>query len=215
MNTGTPTTNTSPLNASYAYGTAAPGFAFTPTNLPAGTTTTTTVVDTTQGKPSFVKGEMNVLMGKVTGNKEKQIQGITMLAATKEDKAARYETKAIEWDGKGNTQKAAKNRAKAARLREQAVTKLTNLPGAVNTAPHTMGGGYAPGFPGTTVSGTNTNTNHKDKAAKYDAKALEYQRKNNPAKAQKNREKAIKKREKQLNKGMPTTTTTTTAYPTV
>lgn len=62
--------------------------------------------------PSSIKGNVTALMGKMTHNPAKEHNGNIMIANAAEQKAARFETKALEWERKGNNSKAIKNREK-------------------------------------------------------------------------------------------------------
>eukprot|EP01110_Echinostelium_bisporum_P000679 TRINITY_DN1167_c0_g1_i1.p1 TRINITY_DN1167_c0_g1~~TRINITY_DN1167_c0_g1_i1.p1 ORF type:complete len:189 (-),score=106.66 TRINITY_DN1167_c0_g1_i1:88-654(-) len=161
--------NTQPVSAASYPVTTPVTTSVTPqaTVLPSGETIT---------NPSSIKGNITAMVGKMSHNPEKEVAGNTMVAGAKEQKAARFEAKALEWERKGNVQKAQKNREKAAKFRQAAMTKLTKPVQSVGVA-------TAPG-------------QKADKAARCDAKALEYERKGNMAKAQKNRERAYKIRSK-------------------
>jgi len=113
-------------------------------------------------------------MGKITHNPEKQQAGNAMIACRKEEKANFFEQKAVEWERKGNMNKAQKNREKAASYRHKAQVKL-NMP---LTTP---------------VNKTAVKT---DKAARYDSKALDCERRGDMQGAQKCREKAYQLRQK-------------------
>jgi hypothetical protein len=62
--------------------------------------------------PSALKGNMTSMMGKMTHNPTKEQNGNIMIANAAEQKAAKFETKALQWESKGNTSKAQKNREK-------------------------------------------------------------------------------------------------------
>lgn len=130
------------------------------------TTVHTTTADPAH-PPSAIKGNITSMVGKMTHNPTKEHDGNIMVANSREQKAARFETKAIEWDRKGNAAKATKNREKALLYRNKAVTKM-NQP--LTATPKPVGV-------------------KNDKAARCEVKALEYERKGNVAKAQQQREK--------------------------
>lgn len=62
--------------------------------------------------PSALKGNITAMVGKMTHNAQKEQNGNIMIANAAEQKAARFETKALEWERKGNNNKAIKNREK-------------------------------------------------------------------------------------------------------
>jgi tetratricopeptide (TPR) repeat protein len=137
---------------------------------------TTTYVSTsgsTTAQPSAIKGNVTAILGKLQHNPEKQQSGNAMIASSYEQKAGRFETKALDWERQGNMAKAAKNRGKAANYRQKATAKLSEP----LTAPAPV-------------------SQKRDKAARCEAKALNYEKQGNLAKAQKNREKAYRIREK-------------------
>jgi len=74
--------------------------------------------------PSAIKGNITSMMGKVSHNPQKQQDGNIMIANSCEQKAAKFETKALQWEQKGNMAKAQKNREKAARYRQKAIAKM-------------------------------------------------------------------------------------------
>jgi hypothetical protein len=84
----------------------------TPQVISTSTVTHSTTVGDPAYPPSALKGNMNYLVGKMTHNPTKEHDGNIMIANAAEQKAARFETKALEWERKGNTAKATKNRDK-------------------------------------------------------------------------------------------------------
>jgi len=87
------------------------------------------IINETAGpKHSSLRGNMDSLVGRFTKNMEKELQGNTIVAASKEERATRYDAKALNYEKSGNTAKAQKNRSKAILLRDKARLKLTQLP---------------------------------------------------------------------------------------
>lgn len=192
--------NTQPLQPGQTTGmsqtTAYPPGTTTTTFYPSGQTTTTMGSGLPAGmvapghqnnvQGGALKGNITSMMGKLQHNPQKEQDGNIMVANASEQKAARFETKALEWDRKGNTAKAQKNREKAARYRQKAIAKMNQPLKSAGTARPIGSVGTTPGNPAL----------KSDKAARCEAKALEYERKGNLAKAQKNRERAWRIREK-------------------
>jgi hypothetical protein len=138
------------------------------------TTTPATTVSPPAPHLSTIKGNITSFVGKVTHNPDKQQAGNAMVASRKEEKAAFFEQKALEWELKGNTNKAQKNRDKAARYRQMAQARLNApLTTPVNKTPAKM-----------------------DKAKRLDAKAQEHERRGEDAKAAKYQDKAYQLRQK-------------------
>lgn len=98
------------MNTNPAYGTTS-AVPMQGTQAGAYPTTGTTMHDPAH-PPSALKGNMTSMMGKMTHNPTKEHDGNIMIANAAEQKAARFETKALEWESKGNTAKAQKNREK-------------------------------------------------------------------------------------------------------
>lgn len=78
--------------------------------------TTSTLHSNTVGDPSHppsaIKGNITSMVGKMTHNPQKEQDGNIMVANASEQKAARFEAKALQWEQKGNATKAQKNREK-------------------------------------------------------------------------------------------------------
>ncbi len=98
-------------NSSYTSYTTTTGTTV-PTNVPTSNVQHSTTVGDPSHPPSMIKGNINSMMGKFTHNPQKQMDGNIMIANSREQKAAKCETKALEWERKGNANKSQKNREK-------------------------------------------------------------------------------------------------------
>lgn len=103
----TQSTTAVPLSTGTVPITSAPG---APSTIVTPTGATFATGDT--AAPSSLKGNITSMMGKMQHNPEKQHAGNAMVASSKEAKAARFESKALDWERKGNVAKAQKNRGK-------------------------------------------------------------------------------------------------------